>query len=36
VIATKGRSYRMRRKGTTEEKAVEDDGAGSPKVARKA
>ena len=36
VIATKGKSYRMRRRGTMEEKTVEDDGAALPKAARKA
>ena len=36
VIATKGKSYRMRKRGTTEEKAVEDDAAALPKAARKA
>ncbi len=36
VIATKGRSYRMRKKGVTEEKTTEEGEATLPKTARKA
>jgi hypothetical protein len=36
VIATKGKSYWMRKRGATEENRIEDDGAALPKAARKA
>ena len=36
VIATKGKSYRMRKRGTTEEKTVDEEDAPLPKAARKA
>jgi len=36
VIATKGKSYRMRKRGTTEEKTVEEGDAALPKAGRRA
>jgi len=36
VIATKGKSYRMRKRGVNEEKVTDDGDAGLPKAARRA
>jgi hypothetical protein len=36
VIATKGKSYRMRKRGTAEERPAEEDGSALPKTAKKA